>query len=250
MSDPEKFLARWSRRKRAVVEDAKAAKSSPPAQAPAAEPAGEHDNAIGDAPRAPGGAPVAYEPPFDLTRLPPIESLTAESDIRAFLAPGVPPELTRAALRRAWSADPKIRDFVGLADYDWDYHTPGSMAGFGPLEMTEELRQFASRVVGGGPETSEPAGGSAGASPAARQDATSGSPQTSIESTQPAAVAAQPPTARGDGDVETPPEERVTRQPMAHPATSDDPHIAMQQEADPDEVRTQVARPHGRALPK
>ena len=72
--------------------------------------------------------------------LPPLESITAESDIRAFLAPGVPPELTRAALRRAWAADPKIRDFVGLAEYDWDFNTPGAMAGFGPLEMTDELR--------------------------------------------------------------------------------------------------------------
>ena len=76
-------------------------------------------------------------------------SITAATDIRAFLAPGVPAELTRAALRRAWSADPKIRDFVGLADYDWDYHAPGSMAGFGPLEMTDELRRQVARIVGG-----------------------------------------------------------------------------------------------------
>ena len=33
----------------------------------------------------------------------------APSDIRAYLAPGVPAELTRAALRRAWLADPTIR---------------------------------------------------------------------------------------------------------------------------------------------
>ena len=37
-------------------------------------------------------------------------SITAATDIRAFLAPGVPAELTRAALRRAWTADPAIRD--------------------------------------------------------------------------------------------------------------------------------------------
>jgi hypothetical protein len=80
-------------------------------------------------------------PLFDPASLPPIESISAETDIRAFLAPGVPPELARAALRRAWAADPKIRDFVGLADYDWDFNAPGSMAGFGPLEMTEGLRE-------------------------------------------------------------------------------------------------------------
>jgi Protein of unknown function (DUF3306) len=47
-------------------------------------------------------ASESAEPAFDVTKLPPIESITADSDIRAFLAPGVPPELTRAALRRAW----------------------------------------------------------------------------------------------------------------------------------------------------
>ena len=34
----------------------------------------------------------------------------AATDVRAFLSPGVPKELARAALRRAWSADPAIRD--------------------------------------------------------------------------------------------------------------------------------------------
>ena len=80
--------------------------------------------------------------------MPPIESIAADTDIRCFLAPGVPPELTRAALRRAWATDPKIRDFVGLADYDWDFNAPGSMAGFGSLEMTDELRRMAARIVG------------------------------------------------------------------------------------------------------
>src|SRR5437879_6035193 len=72
-------------------------------------------------------------PARDLANLVPLESIGAETDIRAFLAAGVPPELTRAALRRAWLSDPKIRNFVGLADYDWDFNTPGSMAGFGIL---------------------------------------------------------------------------------------------------------------------
>ena len=87
-------------------------------------------------------------PAFDPLSVPSIESISADTDIRCFLAPGVPPELTRAALRRAWAADPKIRDFVGLADYDWDFNAPGSMAGFGSLEMTDELRRMAARIVG------------------------------------------------------------------------------------------------------
>src|SRR5205807_8695679 len=103
-------------------------------------------------PATPGDAPA---PAFDPASLPAIESITGETDIRSFLAPGVPAELARAALRRVWAADPKIRNFVGLADYDWDFNAPGSMPGFGPLEMTEELRQVVARIIGPAPAADE-----------------------------------------------------------------------------------------------
>jgi Protein of unknown function (DUF3306) len=158
MSDRETFLARWSRRKHAAAaEPADAECPTKPAPMTSEAPVEGREPAEGTAaaqgsygedvaPAARG--PDAIEPLFDPASLPPIESIAADTDIRAFLAPGVPPELARAALRRAWAADPKIRDFVGLADYDWDFNTPGSMAGFGPLEMTQELRQIAARIIG------------------------------------------------------------------------------------------------------
>jgi uncharacterized protein DUF3306 len=59
---------------------------------------------------------------LDLANLPPIESIGSGSDIRPFLAPGVPADLTRAALRRAWSTDPAIRDFVGLSENSGDFN--------------------------------------------------------------------------------------------------------------------------------
>src|SRR5262249_37211422 len=65
-----------------------------------------------------------------------------------FLAPGVPAELTRAALRRAWSADPAIRDFVGLAENQWDFTAPGGAPGFGSLTDTEQIRQLLAKVIG------------------------------------------------------------------------------------------------------
>jgi hypothetical protein len=68
--------------------------------------------------------------------------------MRAFLAPGVPADLARAALRRAWAADPNIRDFVGLAENAWDFNAPDAMPGFGPLEMSDELRQGIMQLVG------------------------------------------------------------------------------------------------------
>ena len=134
----EDFLTRWSRRKRDALEDeqTKAAPGDHDALPEDAVP--ENTTSVEGSERA-----TSPEPVFDLKSLPPIESITAATDIRPFLAPAVPLEIARAALRRAWSADPRIRNFVGLADYDWDYHTPGSAAGFGPLEMTDELRPVA-----------------------------------------------------------------------------------------------------------
>ena len=83
---------------------------------------------------------TAKKPEFDLSKLPSLESITSATDIRAFLAPGVPQELSRAALRRAWAADPAIRDFVGLAENAWDFTDPNAMpasATFRP-EMTSK----------------------------------------------------------------------------------------------------------------
>jgi len=131
----EDFLKRWSRRKRDAVETE---------QAKGAPGDTNDENVIEPVETIEQQPELA----FDIKSLPPIESITAATDIRPFLAPGVPGDIARAALRRAWSTDPRIRDFVGLADYDWDYHTPGSAAGFGPLEMTDELRQMVARIVG------------------------------------------------------------------------------------------------------
>jgi hypothetical protein len=73
--------------------------------------------------------------------LPPIESIEAVSDLKAFLAPGVPLELTRAALRRAWTVTPTIRDFIGLSENAWDFNTPGGVPGFGSIDL-EDVRQL------------------------------------------------------------------------------------------------------------
>ncbi len=133
MSEPDKgpasFLQRWSRRKQA-----------------AATP-GRGEDAPADAAKAESGAPPD-SPAFDPKTLPPIESITATSDIRAFLAPGVPVELSRAAFRRAWTSDPAIRDFIGLAENQWDFTQPDSVPGFGSLQWTPELRTLLARLVG------------------------------------------------------------------------------------------------------
>lgn len=135
MSD-EEFLERWSRRKQEARAAADASLPSPPAEPQLAAP--PPAEAVDPAPEA-----------VDLASLPPIDSIDATTDITAFLRKGIPPELSRAALRRAWSADPAIRDFIGLAENAWDFNDPNAMPGFGPLDCSaEQLQALVGRVIG------------------------------------------------------------------------------------------------------
>src|SRR5438309_5466575 len=140
MSD-EEFLARWSRRKH----EARAVVDAPPEPPPPPEQAEAPPNSP---PPAAAAHPKDVE--VDLSSLPSIESITGTTDITAFLRRGIPPELSRAVLRRAWCADPAIRDFVGLAENAWDFNDPNAMPGFGPLDCSKaELRGLVDRIVGG-----------------------------------------------------------------------------------------------------
>jgi hypothetical protein len=141
MSDDENFLARWSRRKRDVTRHSR--------DQPKPEEAGGQAASEGATSLPPGEA----EAPFDPASLPPIESLDAGSDIRAYLAAGVPAELARAALRRVWSADLTIRDFIGLSENSWDFNAPGGVPGFGTLTPAE-IRRLVTQLL---PEPEESA---------------------------------------------------------------------------------------------
>jgi hypothetical protein len=207
MSD--EFLTRWSRRKQA----AKA-------------------NAAPREPAAPGGVQPARseavardEAEIDLSSLPPIDSITSATDVTAFLGKGIPLELTRAALRRAWSADPAIRDFVGLAENAWDFNDPTAMPGFGPLDCSEgELAALVDRIVGG-----------------LRRSAGALS-ETPIEATESFVELCQAETSR----VEVIAEEIAKTEPVAVPAATQ-PAVAATSEAEPVSVRR---RTHGSALPR
>jgi hypothetical protein len=151
MSEPENFLERWSKRKLANVEPAAPEQKE---IAPPSEKAIDTATPVarGDAPNAP--AAKTEDKPFDAASLPSIESIGADTDVTAFLRQGVPPDLTRAALRRAWSSDPAIRDFVGLVENGWDFNDPQAMAGFGPIGAGEAARLLA-QAMGELPELAE-----------------------------------------------------------------------------------------------
>ncbi len=122
----ESFLARWSRLKR----ESRAAQGNParPAPSPAEDP----------------------PPP-----LPPLESLSFNSDFRAFMHPKVDEGLRRAALKKLFQ-DPHFNVMDGLDVYIDDYNT------FEPLEpellarlthTVEHLLQSHSQEKAAGPET-------------------------------------------------------------------------------------------------
>jgi hypothetical protein len=162
MSDSENFATRWSRLKR------KANEKKP-------EPSHErHRDAEGEAARNAEDVPAPErhaqpdaqqeEPAFDPATLPPIDSIVAGTDIRAFLQSGVPAELAKAALRRAWTADPAIRDFIEMAENQWDFTNPASIPGFGPLLPGDDTGQLVAQAMGKLAEAtkSEPANPEAG----------------------------------------------------------------------------------------
>jgi len=223
MSGPEDFLTRWSRRKREA------------AQAP--QPSAETEGAV-PAPERASTAP-SEEPTLDLSALPPIEEISATTDIRAYLAPGVPAELTRAALRRAWVTDPTIRDFIGIAENQWDFNDPNGVPGFGPLEDAGRLvAQLLGEEAGpAAPSASSPAPESPQAPPAEPSVAS----PPDAPATIPATIDESAPAAAGE-----------PRPPAPDPAnlSATPPIAALQQPDRRQSMHAPIPRSHGGALPK
>jgi uncharacterized protein DUF3306 len=241
----EDFLSRWSRRKQAAQAAEQAKSPSHDERAAVPEHTGgprapESLDPSGASPSAPDGSRNPGAPVFDPASLPPIESITAETDIRAFFTAGVPAELTRAALRRVWTSDPKIRDFVGLADYDWDFNAPGSMAGFGPLEGADALRaQMARRI---GPVTAQDSAAEMfDHDPDARQDALASDASVHGRPSRPTQIMTE----------DEPSQKIGTSQEGDEPMRPDREFTAAQQQQEkPDDVQSIARRRHGGALPE
>ena len=111
MADDPSFLHRWSRRKREAARTAQ----------PPVEPAAPAPAAAAPAVVVPP-TPVQAEPP----PLPPVESLTLESDFAPFLSAKVDETVKRAAMRKLFS-DPHFNVMDGLDIYIDDYSKPDPM---------------------------------------------------------------------------------------------------------------------------
>lgn len=158
----EGFLARWSRRKRAAREGLPV-EAEPEIAPPSPEPEA--------APPADAGA--AEEEPVDLESLPKIEEITLETDLSVFFRKGVPAALRHAALRRVWSLDPTIRDFIGPADYAWDWNTPGGVPDFvDQVGETPAIRALVERMFSPSPPAARETEAEASSSLAAAENRT------------------------------------------------------------------------------
>ena len=220
MSESEKFLDRWSRRKRKAADEPAPVAAKDPTAAPMPPVAGAN-------------APAA-EVPFDPASLPPIESISANSDIRAFLQVGVPPDLSRAALRRAWSADPAIRDFIGLVENGGDFNDPNGIPGFGPINAGDVANLLA-RVIG-----APPAEADAPRQVVAAQDNSEQNPPPAVDSKQPPQLPQDQPAP--NQDLAAPEKDSMQR-------NEDD--VASQYDSDDREnFPPSRRRGHGGALPK
>ena len=116
------FLSRWSRRKHAARKGA--AEEESPKPVPVAE---ASTVPLQDA------SPPQPEPP-----LPPVESLTTESDFTPFMRPGVDPALRQQAMRTLMR-DPRFNVMDGLDVYIDDFSKPDPI----PPDWLGKLNQMA-----------------------------------------------------------------------------------------------------------
>src|SRR5712691_11255952 len=138
MTRSENIMSRWSRMKQESASHVGPDGSSSEPKPIEAE-SGHSNGATVAEPET--GSPAS--PAFDPASLPPLQSITLGTDIRSYLTSSVPVELTNAALRRAWVTDPAIRDFVGIAENQWDFNDPTAMPGFGPLTAGNDVAGLA-----------------------------------------------------------------------------------------------------------
>ncbi len=125
----EAFASRWSRLKRTKNAEAQPSKTTD--GAPSTKVEGARNAVL-----------------VDPSTLPDIEDLLPTSDITGFLQQGVPEELKRLALRKIWSLDPAIRDFVEVAENQFDWNAVDGVPGFGELPAGVDLEALLAQAIG------------------------------------------------------------------------------------------------------
>jgi hypothetical protein len=168
------FLSRWSRRKLELRQEQPRPVAAPDASAEGAAAADSQEAAADDDALT----------PEEVAALPRIEELTPETDIRMFLKKGVPELLRNSALRRMWSLDPAIRDYVSEArEYAYDWNVPGGVPGNGPLLPSDNVEEMLGQIFGDRPRLPElPAGNATTEAPPSPTRVSGGAKQGQAES--------------------------------------------------------------------
>jgi len=217
VNDEENFISRWSRRKREAADETAHSKKTDPTQT---------INPLDEQPVP--GSKISAEPAakeFDVSSLPPIESIGAGTDITAFMQPSVPSALRHAALRRVWAADPAIRDFVGLNENYWnDVAGAAAAPGFGDLDSGIDVKRMVSELFGD----------------SAPEKAESGSEPTSVTAA----------TISEEVVGQTGAEKLLSEQQVESASAKSTEVAAVHNKATQDRVERSATRRHGGALPK
>jgi hypothetical protein len=130
----DNFISRWSKRKHAAKREDVATAKVIPARADVVPARADVVPAPADVVPAKAGT----QPPVEAKPLPPLESLTPESDFTAFMGSDVDPGLRRAALKTLFK-DPRFNVMDGMDVYIDDY------SKFEPIPegWAEKMNQFA-----------------------------------------------------------------------------------------------------------
>ncbi|MBX9932702.1 MAG: DUF3306 domain-containing protein [Methylobacterium sp.] len=223
----DRFFSRWARRKREVrLEEIK-----PETKPEAAPEASVELPATVEAEGLEAAPPEAQV----LVELPSLDSLTAQTDLSEFLKAGVPQMLRNAALRRMWSLDPSIRDYLSEArEYAYDWHISGAVPGTGPMLPTDDIAGMVRDVFAGSkPTIAEPAL----AEPAADLDA---EPRDEVAARDVSAEPEETLVTQGEAVIPPPDQPMLVVGPPARPETVG---------AEPKSTPSVRLRRHGSALP-
>lgn len=137
----EGFLTRWSRRKREIVESGTKPVTPVPEAAALPTAPQERADAVPE--------PEMVEPPS-------LDLIDKDFDLAHWLKQNVPESWKLAALRRAWLADPTIRNFENPArDYALDWNTPGGAPGYGPLTESDDVEAMVRAIFGESPDAEQ-----------------------------------------------------------------------------------------------
>ena len=181
----EPFLQRWARRKADAAKPV--AEEAPPAAsgAPGAEVGTTETASLPQSPETPPANTEDGTAEIDLSTLPDIDSMDAESDFSVFMKNGIPEALQRRALQKLWRLDPAFGHIDGLLEYGEDFTDSGLVEAVNTIYrvgkgMRTDEEEAAERAAVADAETAAPAEAEAQAeddSPADSEAETQADPQ-------------------------------------------------------------------------